>query len=167
VSGSVASPTTGPVTVRPATADDLPALEALEAEAFGADAWSGPVLRAGLDGPGRRTVVVDVDGVLGYASSRVAGDVVDLERIVVRRADRRRGLAAALLADLVAHAGTADRVLLEVSSANPGALAFYARHGFSRIDVRPRYYRDGSDALVLHRALGPDSGAPAAEGDRA
>ena len=44
-------------------------------------------------------------------------------------------------------------MLLEVSSANRAALEFYVRQGFSQIDLRPRYYRDGSDALVLRRAL--------------
>ena len=32
-------------------------------------------------------------------------------------------------------------------------MAFYAAHGFTEIDRRPRYYRDGSDALVLQRDL--------------
>lgn len=153
--------------VRAATAGDLARLTAMEADAFGPDAWSEGVLAEALTGTtasGRRTVVAgDVD-VLGYAVSRVAGDVVDLERIVVRRDARRRGVAGALLADLLDHAGGADRMLLEVSAANSAAVAFYARHGFSQIDVRPRYYRDGSDALVLRRALVAGCGGSAARG---
>ena len=46
-------------------------------------------------------------------------------------------------------------MLLEVSAANAGAIAFYEAHGFARIDVRRRYYRDGSDAVVMLRELGP------------
>jgi ribosomal-protein-alanine N-acetyltransferase len=52
-------------------------------------------------------------------------------------------------------------MLLEVSERNEAAVAFYTAHGFSRIDVRPRYYRDGSDALVLHRTLTSASGTMA------
>ena len=48
-------------------------------------------------------------------------------------------------------------MLLEVSEGNEAAVAFYAAHGFTRIDVRPRYYRDGSDALVLRRTLVPSA----------
>jgi [ribosomal protein S18]-alanine N-acetyltransferase len=146
---------TGPV-VRAAAPDDLAPLLSLEADAFGPDAWTEAVLAEALAGAGRRTVVAadpGSDEVLGYAVSRVAGDVVDLERIVVRRDARRRGVAGELLADLLAHPGGADRMLLEVSAANSAAVAFYVRHGFSQIDVRPRYYRDGTDALVLRRAL--------------
>lgn len=139
--------------IREATAADLPVLVELEAEAFGRDAWGERALREELVGDRRAVVATDGSGVTGYAVSRVAGDLVDLERIVVRSEARRQGTAAALLADLLAHTGGADRMLLEVSSANRDALAFYATQGFSQIDVRPRYYRDGSDALVLRRPL--------------
>jgi ribosomal protein S18 acetylase RimI-like enzyme len=44
-------------------------------------------------------------------------------------------------------------MLLEVSSENSAALAFYERSGFTEIDRRPRYYRDGSDAIVMELAL--------------
>ena len=150
--------------IRPATPADLPAVAGLERAAFGDDAWSEHALRAELDGPGRRFVVADDPAgqpadLFGYAVSMTLGDVVDLQRIAVRRDLRRSGLATALLDDLLAHTGAADRMLLEVSERNVGAVAFYAAHGFERIDVRPRYYRDGSDALVLQRTLGAAAGA--------
>ena len=46
-------------------------------------------------------------------------------------------------------------MLLEVSSLNREGLGFYAATGFTQIDVRERYYKDGSDAIVMRRALGP------------
>lgn len=144
--------------IRVATPADLPVLVALEAAAFGSDAWGEQAVREEL-GDGRRAVVAeDASGVAGYAVARVAGDVVDLERIVVRPDARRQGTATALLDDLLGHAGEADRMLLEVSSTNRAALAFYAGHGFTQIDVRRRYYRDGSDALVLRRPLSQGCG---------
>ncbi|MET1058518.1 MAG: GNAT family N-acetyltransferase [Nocardioides sp.] len=142
--------------LRAASASDVPALLALEFELFGPDAWSEASLRDELAGPGRRAVVLDEAGtVLGYAVTMRAGDVVDLQRIAVRPDRQRQGLAALLLADVVVAARDdgADRMLLEVSAGNPGAVAFYDAQGFSRIDVRRRYYRDGSDALVLARPL--------------
>ena len=149
----------GPAVIRLATPDDLAALADLERDAFGADAWDEAALRAELDGPGRRFVVAD--DLAGYAVSMTLGDVVDLQRIAVRPDRRRSGLATALLDDLLAHPGPADRMLLEVSERNEAAIAFYAAHGFARIAVRPRYYRDASDALVLQRAIAPAPGAPA------
>ena len=37
--------------------------------------------------------------------------------------------------------------------ANNDAVAFYVARQFSVIDVRPHYYRDGSEALVMCRWL--------------
>lgn len=151
------------MTIRLATGDDVAALADLEREVFGGDAWDARALVAELEGPGRRVVVYDAPSgePAGYAVSMTLGDIVDLQRIVVRPEHRRGGLATALLEDLLAHTGAADRMLLEVSEGNGAAVAFYVAHGFRRIDVRPRYYRDGSDALVLQRDLPTGSGTMA------
>jgi ribosomal-protein-alanine N-acetyltransferase len=81
----------------------------------------------------------------GYVVIRPAGDAVDLMRIAVAPAARRRGLARALLGAVRSDV----RLLLEVSADNTGALAFYAAEGFVEIARRRRYYRDGSDAVVM------------------
>lgn len=142
--------------LRPVTAADLPALVALERACFPSDAWDETSLRAELDAPGRhlRGATDDAGAVVGYAATLVAGDVADLLRIATAPAVRRSGVATALLDDALDHARTAGavRMLLEVSDANP-AVAFYAARGFEQIDLRPRYYRDGSAALVLQRDL--------------
>lgn len=145
--------------IRLATEADLAAVAALEAELFGPDAWDEAALRAELDGPGRRFVVAAGDRVIGYAVSRSIGDVVDLQRIGVSPDQQRAGVATVLLEDLLAHPGDADRMMLEVSAANRAALAFYLRRGFAQLALRPRYYRDGSDAMVLSRALAAPPGA--------
>ena len=148
------------VTVRPAAASDVSAVAALEQELFGLDAWSVGSVREELTGERRHAAVAVVDdAVVGYAVTLRSGDVLDLQRIAVSPAHRRQGLARALL-EGVREAGRIDgaaRMLLEVSADNAAALAFYDREGFVEIDRRPRYYRDGSDALVL-LALLPTGG---------
>jgi ribosomal-protein-alanine N-acetyltransferase len=44
-------------------------------------------------------------------------------------------------------------MLLEVSAANQAALALYEAAGFEEIDRRRRYYRDGTDAVVMRLRL--------------
>ncbi len=142
--------------IRPATADDVAAVAALDAALFGADAWSPAAVAAELTGPRRRAVVA-VQGrqVVGYAVTALAGDTVDLDRIAVVPRLRRTGLATAMLARLTSQAveDGAERMLLEVAAGNVAAAGFYAAAGFADLGRRRRYYRDGSDALVLRRRL--------------
>lgn len=137
--------------IRPANLADLPALTFLEAELFGVNAWNEKAIREEIEGPGRRFVVAD--DLSGYAVTMSAGDIVDLLRIGVRPTARRGGLATQLLDAVLADTDHASRMLLEVSVANAEALGFYVARQFSVIDVRPRYYRDGSEALVMCRWL--------------
>jgi len=144
-------------TIRPATAADVDQVVALEAETQGQDAWSGTLVRDGIEGglPTISYLVAEQDGVVGYAVASYAGDIAELQRIGVAADARRHGLATALLDEIVAHAPStgADRMLLEVRADNRGALAFYAARGFVEIDRRTRYYRDGTDAVVMRLPL--------------
>ena len=137
------------MTVRPATADDIEAVAALDRILFGPDGWSDAQVAEELTGEHRRAWVVGRP-LVGYAVTRTAGDVTDLHRIGVRPDQRRRGVARALLTAALA-AADRDRMLLEVSVDNVGAVAFYTAEGFAEIDRRPRYYRDGTNAVVMER----------------
>lgn len=146
--------------IRPATAADVDAVVALEDATQGADAWSAGLVRDGISGglPTISYLVAEldgVDGVAGYAVASYAGDIAELQRIGVAEDRRRQGLASALLDEVVAHAPStgADRMLLEVRADNAGALSFYAAKGFVEIDRRSRYYRDGTDAVVMRLPL--------------
>lgn len=145
--------------IRPATLADLPALTALEQELFGVDAWSEDLIRQEIEGPGRRFLLAD--DLSGYAVTMTAGDIVDLLRIAVRPESRRTGIASRLLDEALVDTEGASRMLLEVSVRNAEALGFYVARQFSVIDVRPHYYRDGSEALVMCRWL---PGAARAQG---
>ena len=150
--------------VRPATADDVAAIADLEFDNLGADAWSEGLVREGVTGnlPTISYLVAEVDGaVVGHATASVVADIAELQRIAVDRDHRRVGIATALLDAVVdtANRGGADRLLLEVREDNAGAIAFYAARDFIEIDRRPRYYRDGTTAVVLRRSLRSGCGA--------
>jgi ribosomal-protein-alanine N-acetyltransferase len=134
--------------IRVATTADVDAVLDLEQEVFGVDAWSRDSVVEELTGERRHAVVAVEDGVddglVGYAVTMRAGDLVDLQRIAVAASHRRRGLARRLL-DSVRQ----PLMLLEVSATNEVALAFYDAQGFEVIDRRPHYYRDGTDAVVM------------------
>ena len=150
------------MTVRTATPADVPAIANLELDNLGTDAWSEGLVREGVTGnlPTISYLVAEVEAgdgrrVVGHATASVVADIAELQRIAVDAHHRRHGLASELLQAVVelAHAGGADRLLLEVREDNAGAIAFYAARGFVEIDRRARYYRDGTTAVVLRRGL--------------
>jgi ribosomal-protein-alanine N-acetyltransferase len=156
--------------IRAAEASDGPAIAALEREAFGADAWSDALLAEGLGGgvPGALYLVAESvaesdgsSGVIGYAAASLFADVAELQRIAVARPARRTGVAGALLdrVEEEARLRYSEQLLLEVRETNAPALAFYARRGFTELNRRPRYYADGSTAIVLARRLTNEEGA--------
>lgn len=139
--------------VRPATAEDIGWVTELEAELFGADAWTAEQVGEELLGDLRRgSVTTDRSG---YAVTLRVDDVADLQRIGVRPEAQRGGVGRTLLSQAwdQARADGANRMLLEVAATNESALRFYAWAGFVEIDRRARYYRDGADAVVMRASL--------------
>lgn len=149
------------MSVRIAEARDVEAIVALEAEAFTQDPWPAGYLAEAVAGAlyGVVVHVVESQGdeptVVGHAITSIVFEVAELQRIAVTVGQRRRGHAAALLDAVRAEATGkgAERLLLEVRDTNAGALAFYKRAGFAEIDRRPRYYSDGTTAIILEIEL--------------
>jgi ribosomal-protein-alanine N-acetyltransferase len=152
------------VTVRPATEADVDAIATSEADNLGADAWSHGLVEEGVAGrlpTVHYLVAVEEGRVVGHAVTSLVADIAELQRIAVSESHRRRGLASALLEEVVGLAvrSGADRLLLEVREDNAAALGFYAAHGFVEVDRRRRYYHDGATAVVLRRPLRRGCGA--------
>ena len=149
---------TGEMIVRAARAADVDAIAALETENFPQDPWPAGYLTEAVAGSLHSVVVqvAEADGVVaGHAITSVVYEIAELQRIAVTPQQRRRGLAGALLYAVRQDARDkgAERLLLEVRETNAGALAFYERTGFVEIDRRPRYYRDGTAAIILQLSL--------------
>jgi ribosomal-protein-alanine N-acetyltransferase len=140
------------VILREPTGADAGPVHALDELVFGLDAWSLAGVVDELTGAGRYGVVAVLDGtVVGYAITLRWGDSTDLQRIGVHPERRRQRIGEGLLGLALEHArqGGSDRMLLEVSARNHVAMAFYRAEGFAEIGRRSRYYRDGSDAVVM------------------
>jgi ribosomal-protein-alanine N-acetyltransferase len=88
---------------------------------------------------------------LGYALFWHVVDEVHLLNVAVAVSARRKGLGRALMNDLLAYAraNAVVRILLEVRASNTAAITMYDSMGFTRFNVRPRYYSDGEDAIEM------------------
>lgn len=144
--------------IRKAGPDDVEAIVALEARAFGPARWGAAAIRDGVGAPYVEALVgAAADGpVQGFALWRRLGDEGEILSLAVDGPARGRGLAKALLAEIIlsAEAQRVGALFLEVDAGNAPALGLYARAHFQQVGRRRGYYRNGADALVLRRATG-------------
>jgi ribosomal-protein-alanine N-acetyltransferase len=132
-----------------AAVSESPLLADIHAAAFPPhERWSSAVFSLQLALP---NVIGFSDSANGLVLVRVAGAEAEVLTLAVRPTARRQRLGAALLEEgLVQVAARGASVLfLEVSVKNTAALALYRMFGFTQVGVRPRYYCDRTDALVL------------------
>lgn len=139
--------------IEPATPAHAAALAFIHARAFaGGERWGAEAMALQLGLPGAFGWIA---GEGGMVLARVAADEAEILTLAVDPAQQRRGLGARLLGQAMRTAAErgACRMLLEVGEGNEAARRLYARAGFAEVGRRRRYYRDGSDALVLAAAL--------------
>jgi ribosomal-protein-alanine N-acetyltransferase len=145
---------TVPVTLRPAVADDLDAVVAIERQSFSDPPWSRASFTALVDSPRAFfTVACTVATVVGYVVAWLVGDEAEVANLAVAPEWRGRGVGAALLDAALAEArrGGAHVAHLEVRDSNVPARALYGSRGFTPVGRRRRYYQAPVEDAVLLR----------------
>ncbi len=144
--------------LRRAAVADLPALLALERQAFAADRFNARQFRYLLTRARATFLVAAADGrLLGYAVAlyRAGATRARLYGIAVAEAARGQGVATALVEAIAAAARAqgCTALGLEVRADNDAALGLYRKLGFAAAGVLPGYYEDGAAALRMRRDL--------------
>ncbi len=137
-------------TMETARREDCPALEEMECSSFDY-CWKKQDFEALIERGG----LVLFSRNVGYIALEVLFGEAEILRLAVVPQQRRRGIATLLLHEAIEHMKEqgCENVFLEVSAANEAAALFYQRHEFSQTGLRKKYYRDGSDAILMHRKI--------------
>ena len=132
------------MTIRPATAADLPAISAIQAASPEAAQWDPADYLQHL------CLVADMDGeVCGFMVARqTAQEEYEVLNLAIAAGHRRKGIARALLR---AAMGVQQTWFLEVRESNQTAIAFYEAAGFVPSGRREKYYRDPTEAAIVMR----------------
>lgn len=140
------------MSVRRATLADIPEIATIERQCFPDDAWDASSLAAELSRPGA-VLLVAIDTIpVGYAVGWSILGELEVLRVAVLPTARRGGHGRALMVALHEEA-RADVAFLEVRADNVAAQQLYVQLGYQPVRVRPRYYHDGVDAVMMRSAL--------------
>jgi ribosomal-protein-alanine N-acetyltransferase len=145
------------VEIMHATRGDLDAVAKIEVAAF-ADPWTRQAFEAALKERHARFRVARAShgALIGYVIAWFILDEGEIANLAVVPTARRRGVARALLEEIIVEARESGlaRLFLEVRESNAAAQALYASRGFEPIARRARYYRKPvEDAIVLRLEL--------------
>ena len=142
-----------PEEVRNVTETELDVIAETEALCFG-DPWTKAQLAESLESPFIVMKAVLREGTpVGYlCASFIAGEA-EIQRIAVKPAFRRKGLAGALL-DCFFKEKAPQETFLEVRASNTVARALYESRGFAVCGQRKNYYEHpAEDAVLMRRSV--------------
>ncbi len=144
------------VSVRLPQASDIRDLERAERLCF-VDPWPAQFFVSELFAPGRfhRVLVDPSGGLVAYLFS--AWQYLDLHvlKIATLPQHRGEGLARRLMELAESHVkeSVGDSLTLEVRTSNDAAIAMYKSLGYNSAGLRPGYYADGEDALIMTKRI--------------
>ena len=139
--------------VRPAIADDIPAMRALASQSPEAAQWTEQHYAAMSGDESRLALVAEEGGrVIGFLVVHDIAGECELENIVVATEARRRGIAHQLMSELLKKAVQRGfrAIHLEVRGQNRAARALYEAAGFVQRGLRRGYYDCPADDAFLY-----------------
>ena len=131
------------LSLRPATEADLEEIWRIQSAAGEAAQWKPADYLVHV------CLVATMDGRLaGFAvARRTAPDELEILNVVVDLPFRRRGIARALITELIGK--NPGRAFLEVRQSNFAARKLYHSLGFEAIGVRPDYYSQPMESAIV------------------
>jgi len=135
----------------------LPAIDRMERELFGEEAWSAEMFWSELAGPDSYYLVALAGGQpVGYGGLAVTGPDAYIQTVGVDSSAQGSGIGRRLMNALLGEAAArgAETCWLEVRADNEAAQQLYLSLGFTNRGLRRGYYQpSGKDAVVMAGAV--------------
>lgn len=148
------------IVYKPLDASHADEVAAMESDLMGSDAWNAHMVADDLIQTGRiwwaayDSAAHDAT-LIGYCGGLVVDGDVEILKIATLKAWQRHGVARELIGRVALDARDlgATTSSLEVRVSNVGAQKFYEKLGYQSLGIRPKYYSDREDALILQGPL--------------
>ncbi len=114
--------------------------------------WSREQYLSSVQGRHLTWVAQKANRVVAVLVASYVVDEAEVLMLTVHPDYRRQGIAVDLLDHLVVTTGC-KHLFLEVRSSNQSAIECYQYYGLSEVGVRPHYYADGEDAMIMARTI--------------
>ncbi|WP_457636280.1 ribosomal protein S18-alanine N-acetyltransferase [Persephonella sp.] len=104
-----------------------------------------------------KKVILFSNKIIGFFAGEIIFSEGSITMIALKKEFQGKGIGRYLLdwfVGLSKEKGVKN-VWLEVSDKNKKAVRFYKKYGFVTEDIRPSYYKDGSDALIMRYPVYP------------
>lgn len=138
--------------LRIANSGDIDTIANLEQVCF-SDPWSRESVRAEIEDNHLALYIVAQIGeeVVGYAGIWWIVDEGHITNVAVSPEYRGKHIGEAIIATMldVAREEGINKFTLEVRVSNEPAINLYSKFGFESVGVRPKYYKDNEDAMIM------------------
>lgn len=99
-----------------------------------------------------------VKEIAGFIDFMVTFTSSTISQIAVAKNYRQKNYGSFLLDKMIEHlkdtyGEEVETITLEVRTHNKAAIAFYEKHDFKAVMIKPRYYTNGDDALYMVRRI--------------
>ncbi len=90
--------------------------------------------------------------VLGFIQTEYHFEITDIINIAVDVNYQGKGIGKKLIQYVLDNCNS-DKLMLEVKANNTSAIKLYESMGFKQIHIRPNYYDNNIDALIMERSI--------------
>lgn len=143
--------------IREMRLSDLDVVDILEKELFLSSAWSKEAYESELlTNPFDHYVVLEEAGVIvGYCGYYVLYENSEILTIGVSKKHQGKGYARMMMDYMISQSIImgAEVMSLEVRASNSRAQKLYKGYGFKDVAIRPHYYNDGENAILMVKGL--------------
>ncbi len=133
----------------PMTTEDARDLAELDLLCF-AVPWSEKSFLEEANNPlARYFVAKDEEKIIGYGGIWLVSGEGQITNIAVHPGMRKKGIASAILDELIKSAEACEQIFLEVRESNAAAISLYEKHGFKNCGVRKNFYHSPTENGII------------------
>ena len=138
-------------TIRRGKREDLDSIFSIERKVFGDNHWSLNMVKSELVNTpyGITWVLLKSKIIVAYCMTQNFDRDIHIINMAVAPGIQGVGVGKMLIEHLLNTIPYKSSVFLEVKKGNFPAINLYSSFGFDKIGIRKKYYRDGSDAVVM------------------